>query len=187
MTYREPSRTAARRTRPTLLVARAAPPIDTPAADDHGALGEAGGAVPSGTTIFDDIPAVANLDPDLFGVLRQAAADAAKDGVDFVVNGGWRSPQYQDKLRRQAVTKYGSEEEAARWVTTADRSAHVRGRAVDIGPVDARAWLSEHGAGYGLCQIYRNEPWHYELRSEAAEFGCPPMYADPAHDPRMQR
>jgi D-alanyl-D-alanine carboxypeptidase len=45
---------------------------------------------------------------------------------------------------------------------------------------------SEHGADYGLCQIYGNEPWHYELRPEATDHGCPPMYADPTQDPRMQ-
>jgi hypothetical protein len=63
----------------------------------------------------------------------------------------------------------------------------VSGDAVDIGPSAARAWLSQHGAEYGLCQIYRNEPWHYELRPEAIDDGCPPMYADPTHDPRMRR
>ncbi|HVW42154.1 MAG TPA: M15 family metallopeptidase [Amycolatopsis sp.] len=149
---------------------------------------EAHGAVPDGVTVFDDeIPAVANLDPDLLAALRKAATDAANDGVEFLVNGGWRSPQYQERLRREAVTKYGSEREAARWVTTPDTSAHVSGHAVDIGPADARAWLSAHGAGYGLCQIYRNEPWHYELRPDAIEHGCPPMYADPTRDPRMRQ
>jgi hypothetical protein len=49
------------------------------------------------------------------------------------------------------------------------------------------AWLLKHGAEYGLCQIYRNEPWHYELRPAAIEQGCPRMYADPTHDPRMQQ
>ena len=63
----------------------------------------------------------------------------------------------------------------------------MSGDAVDIGHSDATAWLSEHGAGYGLCQIYGNEPWHYELRPEAVDHGCPRMYADPTHDPRMQR
>jgi zinc D-Ala-D-Ala carboxypeptidase len=63
----------------------------------------------------------------------------------------------------------------------------VSGDAVDIGPSDATAWLSEHGAEYGLCQIYGNERWHYELRSEAVDQGCPAMYADPTDDPRMQR
>jgi zinc D-Ala-D-Ala carboxypeptidase len=46
--------------------------------------------------------------------------------------------------------------------------------------------LSEHGYRYGLCQIYDNEPWHYELRPEAVTGGCPPRYADPTQDPRMQ-
>ena len=62
----------------------------------------------------------------------------------------------------------------------------MSGDAVDIGLGDATAWLSKHGAGYGLCQIYRNEPWHYELRPKAIDRGCPRMYADPTHDPRMQ-
>ncbi len=156
--------------------------------EHRGALGEADGAVPDGTTVFDDeVPGVANLDPALLGALRQAATDAADDGVEFVVDSGWRSPAYQEQLLREAVSKYGSEAEAARWVATPNTSAHVSGDAVDIGPSAATAWLSEHGAAYGLCQIYGNEPWHYELRPEAIDHGCPPMYADPTHDPRMQQ
>ena len=99
--------------------------------------------------------------------------DAADDGVEFVVDSGWRSPAYQEQLLREAVSKYGSEAEAARWVATPNTSAHVSGDAVDIGPSGAAAWLSEHGAAYGLCQIYGNEPWHYELRPEAVDHGCP--------------
>ena len=156
--------------------------------EHRGALGEADGAVPDGTTVFaDEIPGVANLDPDLLGSLRQAATDAAYDGVELLVDSGWRSPEYQDHLLREAISTYGSEEEAAQWVATADTSPHVSGDAIDIGHFDATAWLSEHGAKYGLCQIYRNESWHYELRPEAIDHGCPPMYADPTHDPRMQQ
>jgi D-alanyl-D-alanine carboxypeptidase len=156
--------------------------------EHRGALGEADGAVLDGATVFDDeIPGVANLDPDLLGALRQAATDAADDGVEFFVESGWRSPEYQNRLLREAVSEYGSKEEAARWVATPNTSAHVSGDAVDIGPSDARAWLSEHGAEYGLCRIYGNEPWHYELRPEAIDHGCPPMYADPTQDPRMQQ
>jgi hypothetical protein len=156
---------------------------------DRGApLGEADGAVPGGTTVFDDdIPGVANLDPALLSALRRAATDAADDGVEFVVDSGWRSRAYQEQLLHEAVLKYGSEAEAARWVATAETSAHVSGDAVDIEHADATAWLSRHGAGYGLCQIYRNEPWHYELRPEAIGQGCPPMYADPTQDPRMRQ
>ena len=219
MSYREPARTAARRTRSATLAAlvvvsaalvgvvgyrslavwsssatspiaaepRAHRPHDRLHGDRHGALGEADGVVPDGVTVFDDeFPAVANLDPALLGALRQAATDAAGEGVELYVESGWRSPEYQEQLLRQAVSKYGSEEQAARWVATADTSAHVSGDAVDIGHSDATAWLSEHGE-YGLCQIYRNEPWHYELRSEAIDHACPAMYADPTHDPRMQQ
>jgi D-alanyl-D-alanine carboxypeptidase len=164
-----------------------ASPIDVGRSEHRGALGEAGGDVPDGTTVFDDeIPGVANLDSDLLGALRQAATTAADDGVEFFVDSGWRSPVYQEQLRHEAVSKYGSEEEAARWVATPNTSPHVSGDAVDIGPSGAAAWLSEHGAEYGLCQIYANEPWHYELRPEAGDHGCPPMYADPTNDPRMQ-
>jgi zinc D-Ala-D-Ala carboxypeptidase len=213
MSYREPARTTARRIRSTILAAlvvvsltligvpayqslAAVGGLGSPrssssssaASDHHGALGEADGAVPDGVTVFDDdIPAVVNLNPDLLGALRQAATDAADDGVKFIVTSGWRSPEYQKQLFREAVSKYGSIKEAGRWVAAPNTSAHVAGDAVDIGPVDATAWLSEHGAEYGLCQIYRNERWHYELRPGAVDRGCPPMYADPAHDPRMQR
>jgi hypothetical protein len=156
--------------------------------EQGGPLGEADGAVPDGTTVFDtEVRGVAKLDPDLLGALRQAASAAAADGVELYVDSGWRSPAYQDQLLREAVSEYGSEAEAARWVATPNKSAHVSGDAVDIGPSTAAAWLSEHGAAYGLCQIYGNEPWHYERRPEAIDHGCPAMYADPTHDPRMQQ
>jgi zinc D-Ala-D-Ala carboxypeptidase len=174
---------------------KAASPIDVRRSEHrdlrsghHGALGEADGAVPDGTTVFDDqIPGVAKLDSALLGALRQAATDAADDGVEFVVDSGWRSPAYQEQLLDEAVLKYGSEVEAARWVAAPSTSAHVSGDAVDIGPSGAAAWLSERGAEYGLCRIYGNEPWHYELRSEAIDHGCPPTYSDPTQDPRMRQ
>lgn len=155
--------------------------------DQQGGLSEADGVVPDGVTVFDDrYPAVARLDPALLGSLRQAATAGERDRVTFFVDSGWRSAKYQERLLRNAIAKYGSEEVAARWVATPENSAHVSGDAVDIGHANATAWLSKHGAAYGLCQIYRNEPWHYELRPEAVGSGCPAMYADPTHDPRLQ-
>ncbi len=196
---------------PSPAVATAAPSLDILRGQDRGALrepaptsasapgsgvlrgqrraglGEADGVVPEGTTVFDDeIAGVADLKRALLSALRRAATDAAGDRVEFYVDSGWRSPAYQEQLLQQAVSTYGSEREAARWVATPSTSPHVSGDAVDVGP-DATAWLSQHGAKYGLCQIYRNEPWHYELRSEATSRGCPPMYADPTQDPRMQQ
>jgi LAS superfamily LD-carboxypeptidase LdcB len=145
------------------------------------------GVLPDGATVFDDqYPGVAHLDPDLLRALREAATEAADDGVTFYVNSGWRSREYQNELLGEAVSTYGSESAAARWVATADTSPHVSGDAVDLGKEEATAWLSRHGKTFGLCQIYVNEPWHYELRPAATQGRCPPMYADPTHDPRMQ-
>jgi zinc D-Ala-D-Ala carboxypeptidase len=153
------------------------------------ALDAADGVIPDGVavSVFDeDIPAVGELDPDLLDAVRRATTDAEADGVDLRVTSGWRSPEYQQRLLQDAVVEYGSQEEAARWVASAETSAHVSGEAVDIGPFDAAAWLSEHGAAYGLCQIYSNEYWHFELRPDAVDDGCPLMYTDPTEDPSMQ-
>ncbi|MFD5213868.1 M15 family metallopeptidase [Microbacterium sp. NPDC058345] len=146
-----------------------------------GRIDAADGYITSGhpLTVFDDAPAVANLDPQLRDALRAAATDAAQQGIEFEVNGGWRSAELQQKLLRDAEAKYGSAEEAARWVATAETSEHVTGDAVDIGPWKALDWLVAHGAGYGLCQVYGNEAWHYEFRPEASSAGCPSMYRDP--------
>jgi D-alanyl-D-alanine carboxypeptidase len=144
--------------------------------------------VPTGRTAFDSPePAVTHLDAALLHALRQAAADASADGIEFHLTSGWRSRDDQERLFREAVSRYGSAAQAARWVAVPGTSAHEAGNAVDLGPSKATSWLSQHGAGYGLCQIYRNEPWHYELRPDAVEHGCPPAYTDPTQDPRLHR
>jgi len=171
----------------SVLSPPAALPIDVGRGAQRDAIGQADGVVPDGTTVFDEeIPGVANLHPALLAALRTAATAALDDGVEFVVNSGWRSSAYQEQLLRQAVSKYGSEKIAERWVGTPETSAHVSGDAVDIGGSAATRWLSRNGPRYGLCQIYRNEPWHFELRPDATHRGCPAMYADPTHDPRMR-
>jgi hypothetical protein len=187
MRHAAPTRTPARRDARLVLGGLACLVAALLGTVGHGGLGAADGVVRGGASPFDDeVPAVSRLDPGLLTALRRAASEAAEDGVTIRVTSGWRSPAYQDWLLRQAVSTYGSPREAARWVATAETSAHVEGDAVDLGPGDATAWLAEHGAEQGLCQTYRNEPWHYELRPDAIEHGCPAMYADPTHDPRMR-
>jgi D-alanyl-D-alanine carboxypeptidase len=206
MSHRPPAWVRRRRLAATLVVAAAGlggyQSLASPAASPRSALpeltpgapaaappvrrssrGPAAGALPDGASVFDDaLPGVAKLDSDLLAALRQAASAAAADGVELHVNSGWRSPEYQRRLLREAVARYGSEREAARWVATPETSPHASGDAVDIGPAAAATWLSAHGARFGLCQIYANEDWHFELRPG----GCPPEYADPTHDPRMR-
>jgi len=66
-----------------------------------GAVTEADGVMPDGVTVFDEQhPGVVNLDPDPVHALGEAATDAAEDGIEFIVNSGWRSPEYQDQLLR---------------------------------------------------------------------------------------
>ena len=138
--------------------------------------------------MFDDTyPAVTKLDPALLAALREAAKAAEGSGIEFILYSGWRSEKYQQQLFEQAVSKYGSERKAAQWVARPGTSVHEVGGAVDLGPDQADAWLMKHGAAYGLCQTYRNEPWHYELRPSAVDHGCPATYADPTEDPRMQQ
>lgn len=120
---------------------------------------------------------LANLDPDLLDAVQDATRDARADGVDISVTSGWRSRAHQARLYDDAVREHGSEEEARRWVATPDTSEHVTGDAVDLGPRTADAWLVEHGADYGLCQVYANEPWHFELRTEPGGT-CPGLLPD---------
>lgn len=145
---------------------------------DSGSTGVAGGDIPGGqATLDDDLPAITRLDPELAAAVRQAADAAAADGIDFWITSGWRSPAFQQHLLDQAVREYGSLEEARRWVNTPELSEHVSGNAVDIGPTEADYWMIQHGAEFGLCQVYANEIWHFELLTEPGGT-CPPLRED---------
>lgn len=160
-----------------------------PMIDDRPAAMSGDGEIgPDERVTLDDVthPALANLDPALLEAVRRAADEAADEGIEFLITSGWRAPEYQARLLSDAVRDYGTLEEARRWVSTPETSLHVSGDAIDIAGFDAPYWLSQHGAAYGLCQIYANERWHFELRPDAATQGCPEQYLDPSADPRMQ-
>ncbi len=148
--------------------------------------GTGDGELPPGTTVYDDHPGIARLDVRLRERLRAATADAAAQGVGIVVNSGWRSRAYQARLFDEAVAEHGSVSAAVEWVARPGTSVHEAGAAVDVGPYAAIDWLVQHGADLGLCQIYANEPWHFELDPDARDAGCPHLYADPTDDPRMR-
>jgi len=159
-------------------------------ADNGGTPTAADGYIADGETVSPfggSHAAVTRLDPALLNAVQDAAKAAKDAGVTFGVASGWRSPAYQAWLLDAAVQQYGSKEAAARWVGTPENSLHVAGKAVDIGPYDAADWLDRKGAEFGLCRTYENEKWHFELVPSAVTEGCPAMYADPSHDPRMSR
>jgi hypothetical protein len=138
----------------------------------------ASGEIDGTVSIYDDgPPAIAHLDPGLRDAVRSAASAAAADGVTIEVTGGWRSREYQQWLLDDAIRTHGSEATARQFVATPERSHHVTGDAVDVGPVDAQFWLIEHGAKWGLCQIYANERWHFELATEPGGT-CPALLED---------
>lgn len=147
-----------------------------------GAAGEvtaADGLLEEPVGVDTDLPALTGLDADLLAAVQQAAADAGAEGIELLITSGWRSTEYQEQLLADAVEKYGSAEEAARWVATPTESQHVSGAAVDVGRTDAAYWMSRHGARYGLCQTYANEIWHYELVTEPGG-ECPAPLTDAA-------
>jgi D-alanyl-D-alanine carboxypeptidase len=121
------------------------------------------GEITEDLTPFDTgYPAIRNLDTALLTAIQKAAV-AARARVEFRVTSGWRGKAYQQRLLDEGTEKYGSLEEARKFVNTPEKSAHVTGKAIDIGPTRADDWLIQHGSDYGLCQAYSNEMWHFEL------------------------
>ncbi|HEY0117314.1 MAG TPA: M15 family metallopeptidase [Cellulomonas sp.] len=122
-------------------------------------------------------PSPTALSDELQRRFNEASGAAAGDGVTLTITSGWRSATEQQRLVDEAVARYGSQAEAHRWVLPPSGSAHVQGRAIDVGPPAGAAWLTEHGAQFGLCRRYANEPWHFEPLVDPGA-ACPPMYPD---------
>jgi D-alanyl-D-alanine carboxypeptidase len=160
----------------------AAPPPGPAVAVEPLSIGAAaedttGGSVADGQLIspFDvKNPAVGFLEPAVLAAIQDAANAAADDGVDLQLTSGWRSKGFQQRLFDQAVTAYGNADLAAQFVASPEKSMHVFGKAVDVGPVVADQWMIANGSRFGLCQIYANEIWHFELAVNVAG-NCPPL------------
>jgi zinc D-Ala-D-Ala carboxypeptidase len=161
---------------PRILLADNTISVDQPAV----AAGDGSLADGQILTPFDvQNPAVGRLDPQLLAAVQQAANAASADGITMTVTSGWRSPQFQQRLLDSAVAQYGSLAAAREFVQTPEASKHVIGEAVDIGGVGADQWLIANGARFGLCRIYANELWHFELATDAAG-NCPPLLPNAA-------
>ena len=148
------------------------------------ARGSVGAAVAPGVAPEPVAPTgvgdVTGLSPSLRRAVHSATVAAAADGVTLVVTSGFRPADHQQRLFDEAVAKYGSVAEARAWVLPPTESEHVQGRAVDVGPPSAAAWLEAHGVGYGLCRRYDNEPWHFERLAGALGSICPAREASAA-------
>lgn len=126
-------------------------------------------------TAFDVAdPAIGRLDPTLLAAVQNATSAAAAEGVTVTVTSGWRSPEFQQQLLDDAIVTYGSYAAARQYVQTPEQSRHVVGAAVDIGGPGADQWMITNGPRFGLCQIYANEIWHFELAVDS-QGRCPPL------------
>ncbi|BBX05309.1 M15 family metallopeptidase [Mycolicibacterium aichiense] len=155
---------------------------DNTVSGDPPAVGAGDGSLADGQilTPFDvQNPAVGRLDPQLLTAIQQAASAASADGITMTITSGWRSPEFQQRLLDSAVAQYGSLAAAREYVQTPEASKHVVGEAVDVGGVGADQWLMANGARFGLCRIYANEVWHFELATDAVG-NCPPLLPNAA-------
>jgi zinc D-Ala-D-Ala carboxypeptidase len=153
------------------------PPPPAPLSIGPAATDTYGGWIPDGQTLspFDvSNPAVVQLDPALRDAVQAAANAAKQQGIELRINSGWRSRGFQERLFGDAVRTYGSVDAARQFVASPDVSKHVVGQAVDIAPVEADKWLIANGPQFGLCQIYANEIWHFELAVDQ-QGNCPPL------------
>ncbi|MEO6083354.1 MAG: M15 family metallopeptidase [Umezawaea sp.] len=163
-----------------VLAACTPAPPETPPTSALVRAGEDGSIPANGSiSLHADHAAIRGLDPALLEALRNADVEARQAGVELKVTSGWRSRQYQQRLLDEAVVTYGSLDEARRFVNTPEKSTHVSGKAVDIGPTAADDWLIQHGADHGLCQAYANEMWHFELLASPGGT-CPMPLVDAA-------
>jgi hypothetical protein len=133
--------------KPSKMPTRSPKPTKTPTRSSSGSYDE------------EDID---GLSPKLRSRLRKAIIAARADGVRISITSARRSVAKQKRLLREAIVKYGSYKAATRWVLPPEQSAHVQGKAVDIGPQAAMVWLNKNGWRYGVCRRYDNEPWHFE-------------------------
>lgn len=92
---------------------------------------------------------------------------ARAKGIDVRINSSYRSVEEQTRLWREALSKYGSAEEARRWVAPPGRSRHNSGGAIDMNLMrnGQKIAQSEFDALIREAGMYRPmawEGWHVE-------------------------
>jgi peptidoglycan hydrolase-like protein with peptidoglycan-binding domain len=120
------------------------------------------------------------LAADAWRAMVSAARSAGISDPLLLPTSGYRSPEYQKQLWDKALARYGSPEEARKWVAPPGGSAHQSGRAIDLylgGKNDSRnvnslrtlaayKWLAADAGRFGFYP-YGAEPWHWEYNPPA--------------------
>ncbi len=104
-------------------------------------------------------------------------ADAAqKDSIYLIVDSGYRSGSFQNRIIKRRMAEGTTFEEVIRFVAPPGYSEHETGYAVDLVPSEARfahtkiyLWLIENGSNYGFYETIPEdttgetywESWHW--------------------------
>jgi hypothetical protein len=91
--------------------------------------------------------------PDVAQAFDRMERAAAGDGVQLIVNSGFRSDAEQARL-------FAAHPDP-RWVAPPGKSLHRLGTELDLGPASAYGWLAAHAGAFHFVQRYSWEPWHY--------------------------
>ena len=91
--------------------------------------------------------------PDVALAFDRMAAAAATDGVNLIVNSGFRTNAEQAAL-------FAAHPDP-KWVAPPGQSLHRLGTELDLGPAGAYGWLSRNAGRFHFVQRYSWERWHY--------------------------
>lgn len=120
------------------------------------------------------------IHPQVLARFLSAQAAAKKEGIEMVIDSGYRTTQTQEYLFNRAIKEHKTAEEAIKWVLPADLSRHPWGLALDVNlhhEKSGASWLEANGATFGLCRVYENEWWHFEPLIAPGGI-CPPLKPD---------
>lgn len=125
---------------------------------------------------------------DVFAVkiarMFESAPPEIKAGLG--IYSGARSNERQAELWKEAVAKYGSIDEARRWVAPPGKSFHNQGKAADLSyngqslknaPPEVVKWVHDNAGKFGLKFPLGNENWHVE--DDSTRGGSPGPQVDP--------
>ncbi len=120
------------------------------------------------------------INPLVLARFLSAQAAAKEEGIEMVIDSGYRTTQKQEYLFNRAIKEHKTAEEAIKWVLPADLSRHPWGLALDVNlhhEKSGASWLEANGATFGLCRVYENEWWHFEPLIAPGGI-CPPLKPD---------
>ena len=114
--------------------------------------------------------------PEVKAAFSRMAAVAKKDSIDLIIDSGYRSASFQERIIIQRLEAGKSVQEILTMVAPPGYSEHETGRAVDLVPSEALfassrtyRWLKENASHFGFRESYPEsaadsiswEPWHW--------------------------